>query len=145
MEDKIEQLKISLRENRIKYGVDYSITYKYGELRILCNAIWQDTIKEEVKEIGLIVAEWFVYNKIRSSGLTSMINNTRGKLDESMQELRDWEKTLYEFHKEVISENVCNGGGEAMGRVRCEFAYKNLNVLMNRIRSLKLGLKRMEK
>ncbi len=59
---KLEELKDVLRSAyRIKYGVDYACTMKYGQLRVMCNHIWRPNIKYEADRLGLEVHEWFTY------------------------------------------------------------------------------------
>lgn len=59
---KIEELKDLLRSQfRIKYGVDYAITNKYGQIRVMCHGMWRDKIEESAKRIGIEIDEWFTY------------------------------------------------------------------------------------
>lgn len=50
----ISQFHDKLRnEYRIKQGTDYSLTYKYSELHLLCGDVYRDTIMEVAAEFGL--------------------------------------------------------------------------------------------
>lgn len=57
----IEMMKIELRDNRIKHGVDYAIVHKYSKTRVLCHKIWQDEITEIAKKHGVTIHEWYTY------------------------------------------------------------------------------------
>ncbi len=62
----LENFKERLRQEwRIKRGTDYSYTLKYGDLRVLCDLAFQETIQEVAAEAGLTVMEWFPYNTAR--------------------------------------------------------------------------------
>lgn len=43
---KLDDLKIYLREDRVKHGCDYAIAHKYGKTHIICGAVWEDAIRE---------------------------------------------------------------------------------------------------
>ncbi len=55
-------LREHLREHwRLKYGCDYSWTYKYGELHLLCGDIFLDTIVVQAGVLGIRFATTHVY------------------------------------------------------------------------------------
>lgn len=60
-ESPIQRLKRELRDIRIKVGCDYAIVEKYGKTRILCDAVWQDSIKEVAERCGITVNFWYTY------------------------------------------------------------------------------------
>lgn len=48
MNDALEKFKNFLREEyRMKYGCDYSWTYKYGLLNVVCYYVYEDRIRNE--------------------------------------------------------------------------------------------------
>lgn len=48
-------------EFRLKLNVDYSYTFKYGELRILCGIHFKETIAEEAAKCGVAIHQFFTY------------------------------------------------------------------------------------
>ena len=54
-ENKIDTFKNKLYDKRIKFGVDYAYTYKYGTFRVLCDALWEYEIREVAHECGLMI------------------------------------------------------------------------------------------
>ena len=57
----LESLHAILRERRIKDGVDYSITLKYGAVRVLCDEVWKPAVEEAASQCGIRIAAWFTY------------------------------------------------------------------------------------
>jgi len=57
----IELLKATLRDHRLKYGTDYAIVFKYGEIRVLCHEAYRYAIEECAKTLGLVVSDWYTY------------------------------------------------------------------------------------
>jgi hypothetical protein len=54
MESTTEYLKSLLREeHRIKHGCDYALTVKYGEVHLLCQEVWLDTIQEVAGSLNI--------------------------------------------------------------------------------------------
>lgn len=59
---KLEDMKHMLRERyRIKYGVDYAITVKYGSIRVMCHGVWKDRITEVADHFSIVIDQWFTY------------------------------------------------------------------------------------
>jgi hypothetical protein len=50
-----------LRERRLKLGVDYAILSKYGEVRVLCNRVFRESVKEVMDNYNVEVTEWYLY------------------------------------------------------------------------------------
>ena len=42
-----------LRERRVKLGVDYAYTTKYGQIHVLCCDVFKDAVVETAKLCGL--------------------------------------------------------------------------------------------
>jgi len=60
--DRIEELKHLLRdERRVKYGVDYAITHKYGKTHVMCNEVWRKSIEEVAAKLQLVIDDWHIY------------------------------------------------------------------------------------
>jgi hypothetical protein len=57
----MEKFKNELAEERIKFGVDYTILYKYKQLRILCCEIWQDEIREVAKKHNITIHGFYTF------------------------------------------------------------------------------------
>jgi hypothetical protein len=64
--NRLEQFKHNLYENRIKWATDYCWTYKYGELRIMCDEVWVESIKEEAEKLGIEIKEFLTFSYIAS-------------------------------------------------------------------------------
>jgi len=60
--DKIQKLKELLADIRIKHGVDYAILHKYGKTRVMCDKIWEQSIKEQAAIVDLEIFDWHFYN-----------------------------------------------------------------------------------
>jgi hypothetical protein len=57
----IDKWRIELRELGLKINTDYAITFKYGELRVLCNEVFEATIRETANKYCINIAELFTY------------------------------------------------------------------------------------
>ncbi len=57
----MDEFESALREQRVKKGVDYAYTYKYGKLHILCDEVWVDLIREAAELLGIVVGSWHTY------------------------------------------------------------------------------------
>lgn len=55
-ETAIEKLKHVLADFRVKKNVDYCLMVKYGEVHLLCNSIFLNTIQEHAKVLGITFA-----------------------------------------------------------------------------------------
>lgn len=51
--DKLQQFVDALRERRVKKGVDYCYTFKYGQVRVLCHDVFADAVREVARECGI--------------------------------------------------------------------------------------------
>lgn len=58
MKTMVEKLR---DEQRIKLGVDYTYTYKYGELHILCHAVYRETIEKYAADHNLPITTIHTY------------------------------------------------------------------------------------
>ena len=48
-------------ERRVKIGLDWQYTLKYGQLRILCDYVWQEVIEEYLVAAGIKVTQYLTY------------------------------------------------------------------------------------
>ncbi len=58
---KLQVFRAALREERVKWSVDYSLTLKYGELRIFCHKAFLTHIQEVAERIGVTVHSYHTY------------------------------------------------------------------------------------
>lgn len=57
-----EQLWVHLwRDFGIKLDSDFSFTYQYGELRILCHTVFRDRITVEAEKFGVAICEFYTW------------------------------------------------------------------------------------
>lgn len=53
----LEQFNLAENElaniHRIKKGVDYALAFKYGELHVLCQELYEDTVREVLNRHGI--------------------------------------------------------------------------------------------
>lgn len=53
----VEQFNLAENElaniHRIKKGVDYALAFKYGDLHVLCQELYEDTVREVLKRHGI--------------------------------------------------------------------------------------------
>jgi hypothetical protein len=52
----LEAMDAELRELRVKKGVDYAYTHKYGQTRLMCCDVFMKTVTEVAEKHGV----WFV-------------------------------------------------------------------------------------
>jgi len=61
---KLEQLKVNLREARIKHGTDYALVVKCEDIRVLCCEIYREPILEAAKNLGITFTTVHTYDFI---------------------------------------------------------------------------------
>lgn len=53
----VEQFELAENElaniHRIKKGVDYALAFKYGELHVLCQELYEDTVRKVLNHHGV--------------------------------------------------------------------------------------------
>lgn len=59
--DDIDDVTIELSEDRIKRGTDYSLTFKYNVLRIMCAEVSKDSIEAAFAKRNIEITQIFTY------------------------------------------------------------------------------------
>lgn len=58
----LEVFAVHLRNDfRLKLNLDWSYTFKYDKLHVLCDAVYQERIQEEADKFGITVAGFLTY------------------------------------------------------------------------------------
>jgi hypothetical protein len=58
----LEKFDSKLADERIKKNVDYSYTYKYNELHIICHEAYNKSIIEMAERLGIKIATIHLYH-----------------------------------------------------------------------------------
>ncbi len=58
MEEFVNELR---EEYRLKLNIDYAMTRKYGELHILCNKVYEESIREVSEKLGIKITSLHTY------------------------------------------------------------------------------------
>jgi len=55
----VEQFHLAENElaniHRIKKGVDYALAFKYGDLHVLCQELYEDTVRDVLTRHGIAI------------------------------------------------------------------------------------------
>jgi hypothetical protein len=57
----LEHMRVDLDDNRVKRGVDYAFTHKYGKTHVVCDGVWVKAIKAAAKRHGVTIDTWHTY------------------------------------------------------------------------------------
>lgn len=56
-----EARKLLRADWRLKENVDYAITVKYGQVHVLCNAVFEDSIRQAFRQIQVEICSLHTY------------------------------------------------------------------------------------
>lgn len=69
---RFDNLKDALRDDRIKYGTDYTIIEKYGCTNIMCIEVYRDRIEEIADKHGVQVKAWHYFDPDEDPGFNKV-------------------------------------------------------------------------